>query len=177
LEDEMLSRDECPQCGVVYRKYVALDVPLEDVPNLPAQQSKSSPKEESVAGEKAQPEPMARKEDASIEKSLPLAIGLNIFLPGLGYIYMGRPSSLPQRNAPTVLSSSRRVQLKVRVVSDLNATSIALDIRKSSFRHALSRNPGVQRQCLNSSGFRLEECRNDDSGSAAGIGGEGYSHF
>ena len=32
----------------------------------------------------------ARKSDAIEEKNLPLAIGLNILLPGLGYMYMGK---------------------------------------------------------------------------------------
>jgi hypothetical protein len=80
---------QCPNCGVAYDKVsknIVNDAKeLKNKNNPPVPPSKT-PQTDSIITNKPTLKPAKKLQ----EKSTALAIGLNIVLPGLGYIYMGR---------------------------------------------------------------------------------------
>ncbi|MCG8428981.1 MAG: hypothetical protein MI754_16620 [Chromatiales bacterium] len=78
---------ECPQCGVVYAKFKPQKA---ENNSQPAVEAKARPQQQPKP-KKKRVEPVKQETSSNVKKkSLPLAIGLNFLLPGLGYLYMGK---------------------------------------------------------------------------------------
>ncbi len=83
--------ETCVKCGIVFSKFMNRQVskgPEPSQPPPPPQKSTPMIKPSAPIQSVSVPQPVAPV--ATLEKSLPLAIGLNLVLPGVGYIYMGK---------------------------------------------------------------------------------------
>lgn len=106
-EDIEKPDDQCPSCGVYYAKAIkameslaALQarkknksdtISKPETPSIESKSSAFSAINETQPGKSHQPAKENKNPTKHIDiKSLPLAIGLNLLLPGLGYMYMGR---------------------------------------------------------------------------------------
>ena len=85
-ESDLAPDYECPQCGVVYAK-----IKSQDTTNGTQRTAEVKGRTQQQKQRKKRAEPVEPKFPSTTErKSLPLAIGLNFLVPGLGYLYMGK---------------------------------------------------------------------------------------